>query len=129
MGAVRETPEIDVKPPLGTPLLIFPRGYLLKSFPQRDTSARQSGYGISVFPLLSELPKAMEPHQPVCQLYCWQLGPNMWFSSMTKSLEPIVVTALWMDFPEEFARNYLMLEAWTTKVTGHGSLDSKIEAT
>ena len=36
-----ERSEINIKPPLGAPLLIFPRGNLLKSFPQVDTSARQ----------------------------------------------------------------------------------------
>ena len=42
-GAARERSEFDIEPPLGAPLLIFPRGYLLKSFPQADTSARQQG--------------------------------------------------------------------------------------
>ena len=36
--------EFNIKPPLGAPLLIFLRGYLLKSFPQVDTSARQWGF-------------------------------------------------------------------------------------
>ena len=76
-GAAGERSEFNIKPPLGAPLLIFPRGYLLKFFPQVDTSARQRGFEISVFPLLGELPKAIEPHLPVCQLYRWQLGPNM----------------------------------------------------
>ena len=58
-----------------------------------DTSARQRGFEIRVCPLLGELPKAIEPHQPVCQLYRWQLGPNMWSSPTTKSSDPIVVTA------------------------------------
>ena len=30
-----------------------------------DTSARQRGFEIIVFPLLGELPKAIEPHLPV----------------------------------------------------------------
>ena len=77
-GAARERSEFSIKPPLGAPLLIFSRGYLLKSFPQVDTSARQRGFEIRVFPLLDELPKAIEPHLPVFQLYRWQLGPNMW---------------------------------------------------
>ena len=76
-GAAGERSEINIKPPIGAPLLIFPRGYLLKSFPQVDTSARQRGFEIRVFLLLGELPKAIEPHLPVCQLYRWQLGPNM----------------------------------------------------
>ena len=32
-GAAGERSEFNIKPPLGAPLLIFPRGYLLKSFP------------------------------------------------------------------------------------------------
>ena len=79
-GAAGERSEFNIKPPLGAPLLIFPRGYLLKSFPQVDTSARQRDFEIRVFPLLGELPKAIEPHLPVCQLYRWQLGPNMVFA-------------------------------------------------
>ena len=50
----------------------------MNSFPQVDTYASQRGFEIRVFPLLGELPKATEPHLPVCQLYCWQLGLNMW---------------------------------------------------
>ena len=93
--------EFSFKPPLGAPFLIFPRGYLLKSFSQVDTSARQWRFKIRVFPLLGELPKAIEPHLPVCQLYRWQLRPNMCSSSTTKSLDPIVVTAIRVDFPGE----------------------------
>ena len=100
-GAAGERSELNIKPPLGTPLLIFPRGYLLKSFPQVDTSARQRGFEIRVFPLLCELPKAIEPHLPVCQLYRWQIGPNMWSSPTTKSLDPIVATTLRVGFPGE----------------------------
>ena len=82
-----------------------------------DSSARQWGFEIRVFPLLGELPKrqrllqkqkqkqklpkAIEPHLPVCQLYRWQLGPNMWSSPTTKSFDPIVVTALQVGFPRE----------------------------
>ena len=121
-----ERSEFDIKPPLGAPLLIFPRGYLLKSFPQVDTSARQRGFEIRVFPLLGELPKAIEPHLPVCQLYRWQLGPIMWSSPTTKSLDPIVVTTLRVGFSGEshgpatcgFARNCPEPEAWTTGVSG-----------
>ena len=124
-GSAGERSEFNIKPPLGDPLLIFPRGYLLKSFPQVDISARQRGFEIRVFPLLGELPKAIEPHLPVCQLYRWQLGPNMWFSPTTKSLDPIVVTAFRVDFPGEshgpatggFACN--CPEAWTTEASGH----------
>ena len=53
------------------PLLIFPRGYLLKSFPLVDTSARQRGFEIRAFPLLDEQPKAIEPHLPVCQSFAY----------------------------------------------------------
>ena len=103
-GAAGERSEFDIKPPLGALLLIFPRGYLLKSFPQVDTSVRQRGLEIKVFPLLGELPKAIEPHLPVCQLYRWQLGPNMCSSPTTKSLDPIVVTAFQVGFPGGKAR-------------------------
>ena len=34
MGIAIERPEIDIKPPLWAPHLIFTPGYLLKSFPQ-----------------------------------------------------------------------------------------------
>ena len=125
-GAAGERSEFSIKPPLGAPLLIFPRGYLLKSFPQVYTSARQRGFEIRVFPLLGEQPKAIEPHLPVCQLYRWQLGPNMWSSPTTKSLDPIVVTDLRVGFPGEshgpatsgFACNCSEPEAWTTEASG-----------
>ena len=76
-GAAGERSEFSIKPPLGAPLLIFPRSYLMKSFQQVDTSARQRGFEIRVFPLLCELPKAIEPHLLICQLHRWQLGPDM----------------------------------------------------
>ena len=76
-GAAGERSEFNIKPPLGPQILIFPLGYLMKSFPQVYTSARQRGFEIRVFPLLGELPKAIEPHLAVCQLCRWQLGPNM----------------------------------------------------
>ena len=121
-GAARERSEFNIKPPLGAPLLIFTRGYPLMSFPRVDTSARQKGIEIRVFPLVGELPKAIEPHLPVCQSYRWQLGPSMWTSPTTKSLDPIVVTALRVGFPGEchgpatcgFACNCPVPDAWTT---------------
>ena len=77
MGSCRrEWSEFDIKPPFGAPLLIFPRGHLLMSFPQVDTSDRQREFEIRVFPLLGELPKTIEPHLPFCQLYRWQLVPS-----------------------------------------------------
>ena len=69
LGAAGGRSEFSIKPPLGAPLLIFSQGYLLQSFPQVDTSARQRGFEIKVFSLLGELPKVIEPHLPVCQLY------------------------------------------------------------
>ena len=125
-GAAGERSEFNIKSPLGVPLLIFPRGHLLKHFPQVDTSARQRGFEIRVFSLLGELPKAIEPHLPVCQLYHWQLSPNMWSSPMTKLLDPIVVTALRVGFPGEshgpatcgFACNCPEPEAWITEASG-----------
>ena len=98
MGAAGERPDIDVKPRLGAPLMIFPRDYLLKSYTQGDSSARQRGFEIRV-PLLSELPKAVEPHLPVCQLYHWQLGHNVWSSTTTGRKTPIVAAAHRVDFP------------------------------
>ena len=92
--AAGERPEFDIKPHIGASLKIFPRGHFLKSFPQRDTLTIQLDCEISVFPLLGELPKAIEHHMHVCQSYRWQLGPNMWSSPTTKSLDPIVVTTL-----------------------------------
>ena len=85
------------------------------------------GFEIRVFPLLGELPKAIEPHLPVCQLYRWQLGPSMWTSPTTKSFDPIVVTALRVGFPGEshgpatceFACNCTDPDAWTTEESGH----------
>ena len=53
---LRERGQSNIKPSLGAPLLIYPRGYLLKSFSQVDSSARQRGFEIRVFPLLGELP-------------------------------------------------------------------------
>ena len=97
--AAGERSEFNIKPSLGAPLLIFPRGYLLKFFRQVDTSARQRGFEIRVFPLLGEQPKAIEPHLPVCQSFRWQLSSTMWSSPTTKSLDPIVVTALRVSFP------------------------------
>ena len=119
-------PEFDIKPLLEAPLLIFPQGYLLKSFPQWDTSARQRGFDIKVFPLLGVLPKAIKPHLPACQLYRWQLAPKMWSLSTTMLLDTIVVIALCMGFPCEslgpttngFACNCLLPEAWTKEAMG-----------
>ena len=118
--------EFNIKPPLGAPLLIFPRGYLLESFPQVDNFTRQHGFEIRVSPLLGELPKAIEPNLSAFQLYRWQLDPNMWSSSTTKSLDPIVATALRAGFPWEshgpvtcgFVCYCLEPEAWTTEALG-----------
>ena len=66
----------------------------MNSFSLVDTNERQRCFKIRVFSLLGEPPKVIEPHLPVCHLYRWQLGPNMWSSPSTKSLDPIVVTAL-----------------------------------
>ena len=69
---------------------------------------QDSGGLKSVFPLLCELPKAIEPHLPVYQLYRWQLGPNKWTSPTTMSLDPIVVTALREGFPWKAADSPLV---------------------
>ena len=44
---------------------------------------------------------AIQPHLPDCQLYRWQVGPNMWSSTTIKSLDPVVVTALGVGCPGE----------------------------
>ena len=62
MGAAGERLELDAKPPLGAPHLVFPRRYLLKSVAQEDTSARERGCEIRVLFLQGVLPKAIEPH-------------------------------------------------------------------
>ena len=77
-GVGGERPEFNIKLPLGPQLLIFPRGYLLKYFPQ-DSGGLKSEF----FPHLGELLKAIEPHLPIWQLCPWQLGPNMWSSPTT----------------------------------------------
>ena len=123
LGAAGERSDFNIKPPLGAPLLIVPWGNLLESIPQVDTSAWQRGFEIRVSPLLGELPKAIEPHLPVCQLFRWQLGPSMWTSHTIRSLDPTVVTALRVGFPGEshghatcgFACNCPEPEAWTTE--------------
>ena len=48
-GAAGGRSESNIKPTLEAPLLNFPRVYLLRSFPQVDTSARQRGLEIIVF--------------------------------------------------------------------------------
>ena len=127
MGAAGERPEFDIKPALMAALLIFRRGDFLRLFPQGDASARMRGFEIRVIPLLGELPRAIESHLPACRLYRWQLYPNMRSSPTTKKLDPIVVTALRVEFPWEghalvtrgIACNCPMPEAWTTRVDRH----------
>ena len=106
--------------------MISSRGYLLKSFPKVNTPARQRAFEIRLFPLLCELPKSTEPHLPVCLLYRWQLGPNMWSSPTTESFDPFVVTSHRVGFPEEshrpatcgFACNCPESKAWATEASG-----------
>ena len=50
MGATGERPEFDIEPPLRSPLQIFQRGFILKTFPQGD-SPQYSGSSISEFSL------------------------------------------------------------------------------
>ena len=57
MGAAGERPEFDIMPPLGASVLIFPKGYLLNSFPHGDTSKRLWGFEIRILPLPGELPR------------------------------------------------------------------------
>ena len=70
MAAAGVSSEFDMKPPLGAPLLIFPRGHVPKSFPQGDTSARQRRVGIRFFLLLFALPNAIESNLPVFHICC-----------------------------------------------------------
>ena len=80
---------------------------------------KDSGGLESVLPLLGELLKAIEAHLPACQLCRWQLGPSKWSLRTTKSLGPIIVTALRMGLPRAnigpatcgFACNCPVLEA------------------
>ena len=71
MGAAGKRPEFDIKRPLRTPLISFPWGYLQKYYPLR---VLQQVFETIVFPLVYELPKAIELQQPVFKLYRWQLG-------------------------------------------------------
>ena len=98
-GAARERPEFDIKLPFDAPLMISLQGYVLMSFPQGDSCARQHRLEIRIFPFLGELPKAIEPHLSICQLYCWKLRPRKWSSLTISSLEPIMVTAIQVGFP------------------------------
>ena len=127
MGSAGERPDFDIKPPLRAALLIFPRRDHLKFFPQGDSSARQRGFQIRVIPLLGELPKTIEPHLPACQSYRWQLASNTWSSPTTKSLDPIIDTALRVDLQGEslgpatvgFACNFLVPEVRKSEAAGH----------
>ena len=84
-GASEEMSEFNIKPPLGAPLLIFPRGYLLRSFPQVDTSARQRVFEIRVFPLHSSMThdssitppcKTLSLQQVLCLISVYCYGVN-----------------------------------------------------
>ena len=75
--------------------MIFHQAYLLEYFSQDSQGLK------SVFPLLGELPKAIESHLQVCQLYRLKLRPKRWSLSSTKSLDPVVVTAFKVGFPWE----------------------------
>ena len=118
-------PEFDIKASLGAPLLIFPRDYILKLFHKGIIQPDSRGFK-SVVPLLGELPKAIEPHLPFCQLFRWQLDPSKWSSPTTKLLDAIIVTVLLVGFPAEslrsttggFACNCPMPEAWTMELSG-----------
>ena len=104
----------------------------MMSLPQVDTSARHRGFEIRVFPLLVALQKDIEPHLPIYQIYRWQLGPNIWSSPTTISLDLIVVTAIRVGFPGEshgpatcgFSCNRPEPEAWTTEASGLITVES-----
>ena len=126
MEAARERPQFNIKPPLCAPLRIFPRSYLMKCFPQEETSTKQQGYEMRNFPPLGELTKAIEPHLPICQICCWQLHPTMWSSLTIKSLDPIILTTPHVDIPGEnlrlatggFACNCPVPELWKIEPSG-----------
>ena len=85
-GAAGERSEFNIKPLLGAPLLIFPRGYLLKSFSRVDTSARQQGFEIRVFPLLGELPKVSSHTCPYASYTTGNSVPACGLFHLTTSL-------------------------------------------
>ena len=124
-GAAGERSEFNIKPPLGATLLICPRGHLQKYFPQGDTSARQRCLK-TIFLLLGEQRKAIEPHLLSRKIHQWQLGPTKWSSHMTNLLDAIAATTLRLDFPGESLRpatggsacNFPVLEAWTKQASG-----------
>ena len=64
MGAMGENPEFEID--LGVPFQSFLLGTLLKFLQRGDASAIQLRFEIRVFPLLGELPYAIEPHLPLC---------------------------------------------------------------
>ena len=99
IGVAGEKPEFYIKRPLRAPRMIFPPSYLLRSFPEKESSASQRGFEIKVFLLLGEQPKATQPRLPVCQSYRWQLCPTKWLSPTTMSLDAIVATAIPVGFP------------------------------
>ena len=57
MAAAGERPEFDIKSPLGDPVLIFPQGYLLKSFPQgvHNCSPHVSYHAIAFMPFVTPI--------------------------------------------------------------------------
>ena len=69
MEAARERPEFDIKPTLWALLLIFSSRVSPNVFSTRGYLRKTAGFEIRVFPLLGELPKAIEPHLPAYQLY------------------------------------------------------------
>ena len=102
MGPTGDRPEFDTIMASHPDLVIFgssdesrlsaevfsPMGYFRKT----------AGFEIRVFPLLGELPKAIELHLSVCLLCRWQLNPTNKSSPMTKSLHAIVVSVLRVCF-------------------------------
>ena len=51
MGSAGVRPEFYIKPPLGASVVIFPGGNILRYFPQGNSSVKQMGFDIRVFPL------------------------------------------------------------------------------
>ena len=93
MGAVGECPEFYSKQHLRLHSWYSLEVISWRIFHERILPQDSGGFTSDCL-FLGELPKAIESHQPVCQLYHYQLGPTKWSFPMTKSLDPIVDTAL-----------------------------------
>ena len=69
MGAAGERPEIDTKSPLGAILLIFFANSSSEVVSTRGNFRKAAGVLNQSFPLIGELPKAIEPNMPAYQIF------------------------------------------------------------